>query len=55
MNDLVSVPFIRENVIFKQFLEFEGNYMDDSNFDKRRTIIQNNNSGGSLLYGTITS
>ncbi|TNV74847.1 hypothetical protein FGO68_gene12894 [Halteria grandinella] len=55
INDLVSVPFIRENVIFKQFLEFEGNYMDDSNFDKRRTIIQNNYSGGSILYGNITS
>jgi hypothetical protein len=40
MNDLVGVPFIRENIVFKRFMEFEGNYLDSAgDQDMRRTIV----------------
>jgi hypothetical protein len=35
--DLVRIPFIRENSIFKHFLEMDTNYVDDE-FDMRRTF-----------------
>lgn len=54
MDDLVCIPFVRENITFKQFLEFEANYQEDSNFDMRRTIIQQKSSG-SILVNNLTS
>jgi len=39
MTDLAGIPFIRENMLFKQFLEFESNYLADEDYDPRRTII----------------
>jgi hypothetical protein len=40
MTDLAGIPFIRENIYFTHFLEFEHNYLaDDDTGDHRRTII----------------
>ena len=39
MTDLAGIPFIRENVIFKQFLDFEKNYILDDDYDARRTLL----------------
>jgi hypothetical protein len=40
MIDLAGIPFIRENLNFKHFLEFESNYLADEDYDPRRTILQ---------------
>ena len=44
MTDLCGIPFIRENMIFMHFLEFDGNYLSDEDYDPRRTILQHGGS-----------
>ena len=50
MQDLVGIPFIRENILFKHFLEFDGNYFgEEDNYDPRRTILNPNSQGSSFI------
>ena len=54
MQDLAGIPFIRENLLFKHFLDFEGNYFgEEENYDPRRTIL-NPSSQGSFIQNAHT-
>jgi hypothetical protein len=42
MQDLAGIPFFRENKLFTQFLDFEGNFMGEEEvYDPRRTFLNN--------------
>ena len=32
MQDLLGIPFIRENILFKHFLEFDSNYFSEEEY-----------------------
>ncbi|CDW76855.1 guanylate-binding n-terminal domain containing protein [Stylonychia lemnae] len=58
MMDLVKIPFIRGNQIFKQFLEMDQNYIEEEGeFDQRRTTFQSMGgvTGGSSMSTTLNS
>jgi hypothetical protein len=61
MVDLARIPFIRENLSFKVFLDMEHNFVEDEmEYDSRRTQFQSflgggGNGGSSSLSTTLTS
>ena len=45
MEDLAGIPFIRENILFKNFLEFDSHYKPEEELlDYRRAGLHYNNS-----------